>query len=89
MCADILDNETELDKLFSLVELDEREEGEIHSAVGSSMEEPWCEPGLAPDGGGSHRERRSESSPCQGANLINTPKERKNITEQRQSKCEK
>ena len=50
MCADILDNYTELDELFSLVELDEREEGEILVAVGSSMEEPLREPGLATDG---------------------------------------
>ena len=75
MCADILDNETELDELFSLVEPNEmEEEGEILSAVGSSTEEPRCEPGLAPDEEGSHGERRSEGSPSQGLNLINTPK---------------
>ena len=74
MCTDILDNDTELDKLFSLVELDEREEGEILAAVGSSMEESLREPGLATDGKGSHGERCSERSPCHGPNLINTPK---------------
>ena len=73
MCAYVLDTDMELDKLFSLVELDEREEGEILSAVRSSTEEPLRGSDLGTDEEGSHEERCSERSPCQGPKLINTP----------------
>ena len=73
MCADMLDTNTELDELFSLVELDEMEEGEILNAVRSSMDKPLRGSGLATDGEGSHGERPAEKSPCQGPKLDNTP----------------
>ena len=73
MCMEFTDIDTELDELFSMVELDDTKDGEVFTAVRTSTNQPQSGSSLAVDTEGSHEERLTERSPCQGPNLDNTP----------------
>ena len=47
MCAELIDTDTELDELFSMVELDDMEDGEVFTAVRTSTDDPQSGSNLA------------------------------------------